>query len=101
MKTSPLVLSHLQSFRGTLSDKQVSDESFKLMAASWTEKSYSSAWKKILWCDQTSTELAPTTIGPVINFLSEEFGQGKQYTTVNTYRSALSATHLLLLMGNQ
>ena len=34
----------------------------------------------------------PTTVTPVIEFLAAEFQEGKQYATLNTYRSALSAT---------
>ena len=29
----------------------------------------------------------------IANFLSSEFENGKQYSTLNTYRSAISATH--------
>ena len=30
----------------------------------------------------------------VLDFITEEFKKGKQYSTLNTYRSAISATHI-------
>ena len=57
------------------------------------EKSYSSAWGKwLLWCSRTNTNPFPSSIGPVLDFLTEQFQEGKQYTTLNSYQSALSAT---------
>ena len=56
-------------------------------------KAYSSAWGKwILWCNKQESNPFPSTIGPLVNFLTEEFKLGKQYTTMNFYRSALSTT---------
>jgi hypothetical protein len=72
---------------------KITDESFKITSAAWrksTEKSYSSAWGKwMLWCNRTNTDPFPPSVGPV---LREQFQEGKQHTTLNSYRSALSAT---------
>ena len=86
----------LQSFRSSVQGDGISDDSFKIICAAWrkgTEKSYSSAWGKwLLWCDQGKSDPFPSSIGPVLNFLTSQFEQGKQYSTLNSYRSALSAT---------
>ena len=36
------------------------------------------------------------TVGTVCDFLSDQFGEGKSYSTVNSYRSALSGMLVLL-----
>lgn len=79
-----------------MQDGGISEESFKIISAAWrrgTEKAYSSAWGKwILCCNKQESNPFPSSIGPVVNFLTEEFKHGKQHTTVNSYRSVLSAT---------
>ena len=89
-------VSRLQSFRNNIQGHGISDDSFKLITAAWrssTEKSYSSAWGKwVFWCNQAQIDPLQTSIGPVLNFLTAQFQEGKQYSTLNSYRSALSAT---------
>ena len=74
----------------------ISKESFELMSAAWrkgTEKSYSSAWKRwSSWCSQRGCNPISPSIGQILQFLTEEFQNGKEYSTINSYRSALSAT---------
>ena len=66
------------------------------MSASWTpgtEKSYSSARR--LWCSwrhERGLTPFPTSITPIVEFITHHFQEGKQYSTLNFYRSALSAT---------
>jgi len=81
-----------------MQDGGISEETFfKILSAAWrrgAEKAYSSAWGKwILWCNKQESNPFPSSIGPVVNFLTEEFKHGKQHTTVNSYRSVLSTTH--------
>ena len=91
-----LKVSRLQSFRNTIQGHEISDDSFKLISAAWrssTEKAYSLAWGKwIVWCNQAKVDPLQTSIGPVLNFLTAQFQEGKQYSTLNSYRSALPAT---------
>ena len=86
----------LADLRSQWEDKQLSEQALQLISASWrpsTEKAYSSAWRRwIGWCSTKQTDTFPTTVTPVIEFLVAEFQDGKQYATLNTYRSALSAT---------
>ena len=65
------------------------------MSASWkgTEKSYSSSWNKWCgWCDSREVNPILPTIDNVLDFLTDQFQRGLQYSTLNSYRSALSAT---------
>ena len=44
------------------------------------------------WCLERKLDPFPTSITTVVEFLTYQFQQGFQYSTINTYRSALSAT---------
>ena len=58
-----------------------------------TEEQYNSAWRKWCgWCKQRKIDLLQASVDEVVNFLSQSFAEGKSYSTVNTYRSALSST---------
>lgn len=65
-------------------------------SASWrkgTEKSYSFAWsKRQCWCDRRDRDPLRPSIVDVVDFLTEGYQEGLQYSTLNSYRSALSAT---------
>ena len=84
--------------RNNIQGHRISDDS-----AAWrkgTEKSYSSAWGKwLLWCNEGKIDPFPSSVGPVLNFLTTQFHEGKQYSTLNSYRSA-TLPEILKLMGN-
>ncbi|XP_074643979.1 uncharacterized protein LOC141900830 [Tubulanus polymorphus] len=69
----------------------------RLFTLSWrqgTQSAYKSAWKKWSgWCDERQIDPLQASVESIGNFLAEEFESGKQYTTLNGYRSALSAFH--------
>ena len=75
---------------------EISEEAFKIISSAWrkgTEKSYSSTWKKwVEWCSRCQANSLSPSLKDVIQFLTEEFMHGRQYSTINSYRSALSAT---------
>ena len=59
-----------------------------------TEAEYSSAWRKWDgWCLERATDPLSAHLSSILEFLYEEFQAGKQYWTVNTFRSAISMTH--------
>jgi len=92
----PLEISCLEGVWSQVKDRGFSEEAFKIICSSWrhgTEKSYSSAWSKwIRWCSERGSDPFPRSVTPVIEFLTAQFKEGKQYSTLNSYRSALSAT---------
>ena len=65
-------------------------------SSSWrpgTEKSYTCALRQwCSWCDQRKISVFPNTVTPIIEFITQKFQEGKQYSTLNLIRSALSAT---------
>ena len=69
--------------------------SFKI--ASWrknTEAAYSCSWRKWQqWCSHHGFESVCAPLSAIIEFLSCEFAEGKQYRTLNAYRSAILMTH--------
>ena len=87
----------LAGIRQSLESKGISEKAINLICASWrrrTEKSYSSAWGLWQgWCSKGYIDPLSASLSDIANFLSSEFENGKQYSTLNTYRSAISATH--------
>ena len=52
---------------------------------------YNSAWSKwYSWCKEREVDPLCPNLGNITEFLSDSFHNGLQYTTINTYRSALS-----------
>ena len=99
--TSPLegqlTPSRMDVIRRSLADRGLSDDAITIISASWSsgtdDKQYNSAWKKWCgWCEQRKIDLLQASVDEVVNFLSQSFAEGKSYSTVNTYRSALSST---------
>ena len=69
----------------------------ELLSAAWrknTSDQYASARRKWTGCC-SPRKINPVSASPknIINFLASEFLQGKQYQTLNVYRSAISMTH--------
>ena len=94
--TSPV--GRLECIRSTFQGRGLSEEAVTILCASWrtsTEASYSSSWKKwSRWCEQIHINPMSTSVVNIIEFLTQEFLSGKQYRTINSYRSSISATHL-------
>lgn len=69
----------------------------ELLSAAWrknTSDQYASAWRKWTgWCSPRKINPVSASLNDIINFLASEFLQGKQYRTLNVYRSAISMTH--------
>ena len=83
----------------------ISAQSREILLAAWrknTTSAYSSAWTKwSSWCSQqvNVNPLSPSLTN-VLDFLALQFHEGKEYRTVNVYRSALSAV-LPLIDGHK
>ena len=76
----------------------ISEKASELITASWrsgTRKSYNSAWRKwASWCAERGQDPFSSPVKEILDFLAFEFESGKQYSTMNSYRSALSAFHM-------
>ena len=88
--------SRLESLRASSRYKGLSAEAFDLLCSAWrgsTEKSYAVAWRKwSLWCQSTERDPLSASLEDIVEFLTSEFQAGFQYSTINSIRSALSAT---------
>ena len=71
-----------------------------LLSAAWrrnTSDQYASAWHKwTSWCAERKVNPISASLSDIINFLAGEYQQGKQYRTLNVYRSAISMTHSVI-----
>ena len=83
--------------RESFSSRGVSQEASNLLLSSWrpkTQSIYNSAFSKwASWCQQRNRDPTFGPIEDIVNFLSESFGKGFQYRSLNSYRSAISAVH--------
>ena len=96
--SGPFTASRLDCVRSSLQSRGLSEEAIALICASWrvnTEASYSSGWRIWSgWCSTKGVNPSNTSIEIVIEFLTAQFHQGKQYSTLNSYRSCISGTHM-------
>ena len=92
------ILGRLGSVRRCYRNHGISKRSTDIMFASWrkrTNKQYESAWSKWLsWCTKRKIDPISTSVNNIIKFLTVQFDKGLSYSCVNTYRSALSTTHV-------
>ena len=90
--------SRVAHIRNTLSNRGISPESADIICKSWrkgTAKSYDSAWRRwVSWCDQRSVDPFSASLADIVQFLTDLHVEGKEYSTVNTYRSAISMSHV-------
>ena len=80
--------------RSSLQSQGISREATEIILAFWrhnTKSAYSCNWRR--WCHEREYNPLCSTINQILEFLTCEFALGKQYRTLNSYRSALSMTH--------
>ena len=88
--------SRVACIRDNLQVRGISPRSASYVLKSWrpgTEKQYSAAWKCFCcWCDRKKRNPLQADLGTVCDFLTEQFEDSKKsYSTINSYRSALSS----------
>ena len=78
----------------------MSDKAAEILCASWTigtVNQYQSAW--ILWaewCIKHGVDPCNSSIASFLEFLTEHYHLGKSYSILNSYRSAISSTHIYI-----
>ena len=69
-----------------------------ILLAAWrknTTSAYASAWNKwVSWCDPRKINPLSAPIGSILEFLEDQFEDGKAYRTLDVYRSTLSTLSL-------
>ena len=59
-----------------------------------TQSAYNSPWGKwVGWCGPRKISPFPASVADITNFLADMIENGMEYSTINVYRSALSAYH--------
>ena len=87
----------LAYIRQSLEKQGISEQGAELYCASWrlsTTRAYTSCWQRwIDWCGTRSTDPSKAPVGQIVAFLTDLFKEGKEHSTINSYRSAISAMH--------
>ena len=87
----------MEDLRNRLRTEGFSEESSSLLLESrraGTKLAYAGPWKKWCgWCRERRINPVQTTVGNIGNFLTSQAQRGLEYSTLNTYRSAISAYH--------
>jgi hypothetical protein len=87
----------MESLREAMQTPGVSDSAANLLTKGWrsgTQTAYSSAWNVwTSWCEREQIDPFQATVETVSNFLAHSFDRGREYSTLNGYRAALSAIH--------
>ena len=90
-------LGRLACVRRQLQSEGLSDGVVNIIRQSWrnsTEAAYSSAWRMwVRWCCGRGGDPVSAPLSEVLEFLLEQYQAGKQYRTINSFRSAISMTH--------
>ena len=90
--------SGLESFRQRARAEGISTQAAALLSKAWrpgTGKAYDSAWQRwSRWCLEQDIDPIQAPVARIVDFLSEMFHHGYQYSTLNGYRSAISAFHI-------
>ena len=90
-------VSSMENLRESWKSSGFSDTACKLLGQSirpGTQSVYGGAWAKWdSWCKGKDLDPFQAPVVEVINFLSESFSKGLEYSTLNGYRSAISAFH--------
>lgn len=97
-RAQPVTAGRMENLRENFRAKGISERAVDLILSSWREKTnanYNSAWRKWEeWCQERNLCPFSSDIGSVLDFLATQFQEGKQYRSLNCYRSALSSTLL-------
>ena len=103
--TQTLATSWVASVSRGYQTADISEKSREILLAAWrknTASAYSCAWSK--WCSWCSQRVNVDPLSPslahILDFLATQFQEGKEYRTINVYRSALSAV-LPLIDGHK
>ena len=72
----------------------ISESTRNILLAAWrknTTSAYASAWNKwVSWCDPRKINPLSAPVGSILEFLKDQFEDGKAYRTLNVDRSTLS-----------
>ena len=89
--------SGMADLRRTRQMQGLSADAAELWVSAWrsgTQSAYDSCWRKwASWCREGQINPFQASVENVANFLSDLYTEGYEYSTINNYRSAISAIH--------
>ena len=90
-------ISGMESFREQSQNTGISTEASKLLVSAWrkgTQSTYNCCWRHwSSWCSERQIDPFQASVEFVIEYLTALFSKGYEYSTINGYRSAISALH--------
>ena len=96
--------SGLAGLRDRLKTEGVSEEVINIMLHSRRQgitKTYESAWKNWrLWCGRRSADPTRCSVVDGLDYLADLYQQGRPYRSIALHRSAISAYHNPMVVGN-
>lgn len=88
----------MEGLRRQFKERAIPEKAGELILASWrhkTNSNYNSSWRKWEeWCEPRDIHPFSSDISGVLGFLADQFEAGRQYWSLNCYRSAISSCHL-------
>ena len=94
--TGPTSASRMDAVRSRLLSQGICEGTAKVICESWTRgtrKQYEPAWSKwVSRCGEGSHDPFQAPVKVFLNFLNHLYEEEKAYSTINTYRSAVSST---------
>ena len=85
----------METIRQRYDTADISEATRNLLLAAWrknTTSTYASAWSKwVGWCDRRQVNPLSAPLSLILEFLKDQFEEGKAYRSLNVFRSALSA----------
>ena len=87
----------MASTRQSLSSKGIPERAIDLISnprITGSQLNYESAWRHwVSWCHRKQTDPFSNHLREVLDSLAEVFELGFEYSTINTHRSAIFASH--------
>ena len=94
----PCTIDRVEGLRRPFQEKYTLGKASELILASWRQKTnsnYKSFWRKWEeWCRSRNVHPFSSGISEVLDFIADQFEAGRQYRSLNGYRSAISSCHL-------
>ena len=91
-------VSRVENIRGQFASTGLSNTAVERLSNSVkasTAKSYNCSWTIwSRWCDKRQSNPILCPINEILIFLAEKYSEGKEYRTINVFRSAISSTHI-------
>ena len=98
----PSYASRVAHIWNMVSNQGISQESADIICKSWrkgTAKSYESAWKRwVSWCDRRNTNPLSASLADILQFLTDLYKEGKEYSNVSIHTAQLSQCLIWALM---